>query len=89
MLMLAIIGHTCADQLLPQLLMEQFDTFPIQCSEMQGLPSILSLFCNKFNKEALAIRRVYLYPPQTLFVVGILFSCCPCVHPCVRASVRP
>ena len=26
-----------------------------------------------------------LYPPQTLFVVGILFSRCPCV----RASVRP
>ena len=25
----AIIGHTRADQLLPQLLMEQFDTFPI------------------------------------------------------------
>ena len=24
----AIIGHTRADQLLPQLLMEQFDTFP-------------------------------------------------------------
>ena len=27
----AIIGHTWADQLLPQLLMEQFDTFPIHC----------------------------------------------------------
>ena len=27
----AIIGHTRTDQLLPQLLMEQFDTFPIQC----------------------------------------------------------
>ena len=27
----AIIGHTRANQLLPQLLMEQFDTFPIQC----------------------------------------------------------
>ena len=26
----AIIGHTWADQLLPQLLMEQFDTFSIQ-----------------------------------------------------------
>ena len=25
----AIIGHTQANQLLPQLLMEQFDTFPI------------------------------------------------------------
>ena len=27
----AIIGHTRAEQLLPQLLMEQFDTFPMQC----------------------------------------------------------
>ena len=27
----AIIGHTRADQLLPQLLMEQFDTLLIQC----------------------------------------------------------
>ena len=27
----SIIGHTQADQLLPQLLMEQFDTLPIQC----------------------------------------------------------
>ena len=27
----AIIGHAWADQLLPQPLMEQFDTFPIQC----------------------------------------------------------
>ena len=25
----AVIGHTRANQLLPQLLMEQFDTFPI------------------------------------------------------------
>ena len=30
----AIKGHTWADQLLPQLLMEQFDTFPIQCRPM-------------------------------------------------------
>ena len=27
----AIISHTRADQLLSQLSMEQFDTFPIQC----------------------------------------------------------
>ena len=29
-----------------------------------------------------------LSPPQTLFVVGILFSCCPSVCPSVRASIR-
>ena len=31
----AIIGHTRADQLLPQLLMEQFDTLPIQCRHIE------------------------------------------------------
>ena len=31
----AIIGHTQTDQLLPQLLMEQFDTFPIQCRHIE------------------------------------------------------
>ena len=31
----AIIGHTHADELLPQLLMEQFDTFPIQCRRIE------------------------------------------------------
>ena len=29
-----------------------------------------------------------LYPSQTLFLVGILFSCCPSVCPSVRPSVR-
>ena len=28
-----------------------------------------------------------LYPPQTLFVVGILFSRCLCVRVCVRPSI--
>ena len=33
----------------------------------------------------LRVKFTYLYPPQTLFVGGILFSRCPSV----RASVRP
>ena len=33
----AIIGHTQANQLLPQLLMEQFDTFPIQCRHIEHM----------------------------------------------------
>ena len=33
----AIIGHTGADQLLPQLLMAQFDTFPIQCRHIEHM----------------------------------------------------
>ena len=31
----AIIVHTWADQLVPQLLMEQFDTLPIQCRHIE------------------------------------------------------
>ena len=33
----AIIVHTGADQLLSQLLMEQFDTLPIQCRHIEHL----------------------------------------------------
>ena len=33
----AIIGHTRSDQLLPQLLMEQFGTFPIQCRHIEHM----------------------------------------------------
>ena len=33
----AIIVHTLADQLLPQLLMEQFDTLPIQCRHIEHM----------------------------------------------------
>ena len=32
-----IIGHTRADQLLPQLSMERFDTFPIQCRHIEHM----------------------------------------------------
>ena len=37
MLMLAIIGHTRADQLLAQLLMEKFVTLPIQCRHIEHM----------------------------------------------------
>ena len=33
----AIIGHTRADQLLQQLLIEQFDTFLIQCRHIENM----------------------------------------------------
>ena len=38
--------------------------------------------------QHLGMMKTFLYPPQTLFVGGILFSRCPCVRPCVRPSVR-
>ena len=72
----AIIGHTRADQLLPQLLMEHFDTLPIQCRHIEHM------------HEGVYFRKNIL---QTLFVVGILFSHCPCVRGCVCvcACVHP
>ena len=33
----AIIGHTRANQLLPQLLLEHFDTLPIQCRHIEHM----------------------------------------------------
>ena len=36
----AVIGHTQADQLLLQLLMEQFDTFPIQCRHIEHMHAV-------------------------------------------------
>ena len=33
----ASIGQSRADQLLPQLLMEQFDTFPMQCRHFEHM----------------------------------------------------
>ena len=41
----AIIGHTQVDQLLPQLLMEQFDTFPIQCRHIEHMHE--GVWCRK------------------------------------------
>ena len=44
----AIIGHKQADQLLPQLLMEQFDTFPIQCRHIEHVHEGVWFRKNKF-----------------------------------------
>ena len=41
----AIIGHTWANQLLPQVLMEQFDTFPIQCRHIEHMHE--GVWCGK------------------------------------------
>ena len=46
----AIIGHTRADRLLPQLLMEQFDTFPIQCRHIEHMHEGVWFRKNYFGK---------------------------------------
>ena len=47
----AIIGHTRADQLLPQLLMEQFDTFPIQCIHIEHMHEGVMFRKNNFLQK--------------------------------------
>ena len=54
-----------------------------------GLASEGSVHFQAMVLLQLLIWLLFLYPPQTLFVGGILFSRCPCVRPSVRASVRP
>ena len=71
----AIIGHTRADQLLPQLLMEQFDTLPIQCYAIIG-----------HTRADQLLPQLLLYPPQTLFVVGYTVFTLS-VRACIRPSV--
>ena len=41
----AWIVHLWADQLLPQLLMEQFDTLPIQCRHTEHMHEVVYNFC--------------------------------------------
>ena len=53
----AIIGHTRANQLLPQLLMEQFDTFPIQGRHIEHMHEGVWFRKNNFS----SIRNV-LFP---------------------------
>ena len=44
----AIIGHTREDQPLPQLLMEQFDTFPIQWRHIEHMHEGVRIRKNNF-----------------------------------------
>ena len=46
----AIIVHTRADQLLPQLLMEQFDTLPLQYRHIEHMHEGVWLKKNIFDK---------------------------------------
>ena len=57
----AIIGHTRADQLLPQLLMEQFDTFPIQCRHIEHMHEGVWLRKIFFDKMT-AVRTYTIFP---------------------------
>ena len=62
----AIIGHTRADQLLPQLLMEQFDTIPIQCRHIEHMHEGV-WFRKIFFDKMTAVRTSTIFP-DTAFV---------------------
>ena len=72
----AIIVHTQADQLLLQLLMEQFDTFPLQCRHIEHMHEGVWFIKNNFGKMT-AVRT------KTIFLWWVY-----CFH-VVRPSVRP
>ena len=50
----AFIGHARADQLLPQLMMEQFHTFPIQCRHIEHMHE--GVCFQKNNDKMTALR---------------------------------
>ena len=62
--------------------------------KMRGLPSILSLFCNEFNKfnktRPRMLDSIYHYTPAnfvcggyTVFTLSVRASVCACVRPSV------
>ena len=55
----AFIVDTWADQLLPQLLMEQFDTFPIQCRHIEHMHE--GVWFRK-NDNMTAVRTLAIFP---------------------------
>ena len=65
----AIIGHSRADQLLPQLSMEHFDTLPIQCRHIElmheGVLFRKNIFLQNDSRENLdnfsLIRLLYMH----------------------------
>ena len=63
----AIIGHTWADQLLPQLLMEQFDTFSIHCRHIEHMHEGVWIKKIIFDKMT-AVRELRQFFPNRAFV---------------------
>ena len=57
----AIILHTRADQLLPQLLMEQVDTFPIQCRGIEHMHEGVWFRKKKINKMTAVRTFAFVY----------------------------
>ena len=63
----AIIVHTRADQLLPQLLVDQFDTLPLQCRHIEHMHEGVWFGKNNFDKMT-AVRTSTIFPLQDAFM---------------------
>ena len=57
----AVIGHTWADQLLPQLLMEQFDTLPKHCRHIEHMHEGV-WFRKIFFDKMTAVKTLTIFP---------------------------
>ena len=75
----AIIAHIWADQLLPQLLMEQLDTFPLQCRHIRHIHEGVWFRKNNFwqndsceNLDKFSLKRL-------LCFCSVLCLLCLCV----------
>ena len=69
----AIIGHTWADQLLPQLLMEQFDTLPIQCRRIEHMHEGV-------GAEKIIFDKMTAVNLDNFSLIGILYLHRWCLH---------
>ena len=61
----ANIVHTQADQLLPQLLMEQFDTLPIQCRHIEHMLFSVVLVQPRMTRPCITERLLIKSNKQT------------------------
>ena len=67
----AIIVHTRADQLLPQLLMEQFDTLSIQCRQIEQIHEGVWFRKNNFGqKDSYENFNIQIY---NFSLIGLLY----------------
>ena len=67
----AIIVHTRADQLLPQLLMEQFDNFPIRCRQIEHMHKGVWFRKNNFWQNGSCENLEYFFPNRA-FIYALM-----------------
>ena len=67
----AFIGHTRADQLLPQLLMDKFDTLPIECRHIEHMHEGVWFRKNNFLQNDSSENLDHFFPNK-VFVYALM-----------------